>query len=114
MDNQGQGQGPIQVPGGVSVPDDVQRARTFIDAARGTGQAADAVLDTGSGGVDFAADVIGGDEPGAFGTTGGLTGASYRAGQLTGNVAREAKSAADSLPAPVVGGVPELLSEGPF
>jgi hypothetical protein len=109
------GQGPVQVPGGGGgVPDDVKRARTLIDAARGTGQATDAVLDTGSGGVDFVADTIGGDAPGAFGTRGGLTGASYRAGQLTGNVAREAKNEADSLPAPVVGGVPEILSEGPF
>jgi hypothetical protein len=58
--------------------------KTAIDAARGTGQATDAVLDTGSGGVDFFADVIGGDAPGAFSTTGGLTGASYRSGQLAG------------------------------
>ena len=59
--------------------------RTAIDAARGTGQATDAVLDAGSGGVDFFADAIGGDAPGAFSTTGGITGASYRSGQLTGN-----------------------------
>ena len=58
--------------------------RAAIDAARGAGQATDAVLDTGSGGVDYFADVIGGDAPGAFSTTGGLTGASYEAGQLTG------------------------------
>jgi hypothetical protein len=57
---------------------------TWIDAARGTGQATDATLDAGSGAVDFFADTIGGDEPGAFSTTGGITGASFRSGQLTG------------------------------
>jgi hypothetical protein len=118
----GGGDSPINVPGGgdsggtrsVSVPDDVLRARTAIDAAKGTGEAADAVLDTGSGGVDFFADAIGGDAPGAFSTTGGVTGASYEVGQLTGNVIDETKKAVDNAPAPVVGGVPELLKEGPF
>jgi hypothetical protein len=114
----GGGGSPINLPGGDggggSVPDSVEKARTAIDAAKGTGEAADAVLDTGSGGVDYAADLIGGDRAGAFSTTGGVTGASYEAGKLTGNVVDEAKKAVDSVPAPVVGGVPELLKEGPF
>ena len=146
----GGGGGPVNLPGSGGPPPvgeeadaAVKRARTAIDAARGAGQATDAVLDTGSGGVDFVADAIGGDAPGAFSTTGGVTGASYEAGQLTGNVAdtvadtiggnepgafsttggltgasydagQEVRKAIDKAPSAVVGGVPELLSEGPF
>jgi hypothetical protein len=125
----GGGGGPVNLPGSdgsggpsVSVPDDVQRARTLIDAARGTGEAAEATLDAGSGGVDFVADVIGGDDPGAFSTTGGLTGASYEAGQLTRNVADTVadtvappdKSGPGRDPLGVGNAVGDLLGEGPL
>jgi hypothetical protein len=118
----GGGSGPVNLPGGgggsqpvgEETAAAVEKAKVAIDAAKGTGEAADAVLDTGSSGIDYVADTIGGDAPGAFSTSGGLTGASYEAGQLTGNVADEVTKAVDNAPAPVVGGVPELLSEGPF
>jgi hypothetical protein len=122
----GGGNSPINVPGGgdsgggpsVSVPDDVLRARTAIDAARGTGQAAEAVLDTGSGGVDFFADAIGGDAPGAFSKSGGVTGASYEAGQLTGNVidavAPTDESGAGRDPLGIGNSIDKALNEGPF
>jgi len=58
-------------------------ANVLLEAARGTGDAADDALGAVTSAPDYVADVIGGDGPEAFGTDGGITGASYEAGQTT-------------------------------
>lgn len=61
-----------------NIPPEARGANVFLEAARGAGDVPGDV-------ADFTADVIGGDDPGAFSTTGGLTGAGYELGQLAGN-----------------------------
>ena len=60
----------------------------LLEAARGTGEAADAGLDALSQGPDYFADVIGGDGPEAFSTDGGLTGGAYESGQRVRQAAK--------------------------
>jgi hypothetical protein len=92
-----------------NIPPEARGANPLLEAARGTGEAVGAALRTPKQAIDYGADVLGGDGPGAFSTTGGITGASYEAGQTTGE-------AIDTLPPAVVGGPIEMIAnnEGPF
>jgi len=92
-----------------NIPPEARGANPILEAARGVGEATGAALRTPSKGIDYTADLIGGDAPGAFSTTGGITGAAYEAGQTTGE-------AIDTLPPAVVGGPVEMIAnkEGPF
>jgi len=89
-----------------NIPPEARGANPILEAARGVGEATGAAARTPSKAIDYGADVIGGDSPDAFSKSGGITGAAYEAGSTVGK-------AVDKAPAPVAGGLPEMIQEGP-
>ena len=90
-----------------NIAPEARGANPILEAARGAGEATGATLRLPSKAVDYGADVIGGDSPGAFSKSGGITGASYEAGATVGK-------AIDKAPPVVAGGLPEAIQEGSY